>query len=341
MKGKEIFALLIIFILGVSSNALARDPKKVENITLYFENDTFGGTDKDYTNAVKLTWTSADIDEYSNGYSRKKVPLMGGLWGEEGYQRNFSFSIGQNIYTPENTDAVELVEDERPYAGFLYTSFALHRKNIKMLDTLELTLGVIGPSSKAEETQKFVHDLLDIDSPAGWDNQLGDELGIALAWQRNWRAAAGGGGTGWGWDTIPYFGLTVGNIATFANAGLGVRFGYNIPLDFGTSLIRPAGAVPVPTNEADPRLNEHRDFGIVWFVRAEGRAVAHNVFLDGSTFEDSHSVDKEHFVADLSAGISIIYKAVKLTYAQVHRTEEYEQQDSGHTFASIALSITY
>ena len=341
MKRGVALAGMMLCLLAWAGPGFALEPEEAQNLVLYFENDTFGGTDENYSNAVKITWTSEGVDKYTNGYQPGKVPVLGGFWSGEGYQRNFSISVGQNIYTPEDTDTEELVEDDRPYAGLLYAAFGIHRKTPTILDTLELTLGVIGPASLAEESQKLVHDILDIDSPEGWDNQLDNEPGIALTWQRSWRAAAGGGASGWGWDLIPHFGLTAGNISTFANGGFGFRFGYNVPQDFGTSLIRPAGAILVPSAESDPRLSEKRDFGIVWFVGAEGRAVAYNVFLDGNTFEDSHSVDKEYFVADLSGGISLIYKTVKLTYAQVYRTEEFEEQDGGQMFGSVALSITY
>lgn len=44
-------------------------------------------------------------------------------------------------------------------------------------------------------------------------------------------------------------------------------------------------------------------FGAYLFASAEGWAVAHNIFLDGNTFADSHSVAKEHWVGEVSLGI--------------------------------------
>lgn len=342
MYRRTILALIGIIIWGASSTVFASPPIKMENFTLYFENDTFGGTDKDYTNAIKLTWTSDDIDGNSSDYSANDLPLIGKFWSREGDRRHLSFSLGQDIYTPENTDTMVLVEDERPYAGYLYASFALHRRNRFVLDTLELTLGVVGPASQAEETQSLIHNIIDTDSPAGWDNQLGDELGVTLTWQRSWQAAASDF-DGWEWDIMPHFGFSLGNVVTFANAGFGVRFGRKSFLDYNIAPVRPGGSVLVPMAEPEGRSNRHnkRDFGVIWFFRAEGRAVAHNVFLDGNTFEDSHSVDKENFVVDLSAGVSFIYKSVRLTYAQIYRTSEYKEKDGGHTFGSIALSFMY
>ncbi len=333
---------IIFILLAWVMTGLALEADDAESLVIYLENDTFGGTDKNYSNAVKISWTSGDIDEYSDdGFTPKDVPILGSWLSREGYQRNLGLSVGQNIYTPEDTESEELVEDDRPYAGLLYVAFALHRKDEITLDTLELTLGLVGPASLAKESQRLVHDIYRIDSPQGWENQLGNELGVGLSWQRSWRMVTVGGPSGWGWDLIPHLGIAAGNISTYGNTGFEIRFGYNLPRDFGTSLIRPAGNILAPVSAADPRLNSYQNFGIVWFAQAEGRAVAYNVLLDGNTFEDSHSVDKEHFVADFSAGISLIYKAFKLTYSHVYRTEEFTEQDGGQVFGSIAFSVTF
>jgi len=337
-----ITVLTICFSLSWANTGGALEVEDAENLVIYLENDMFGGTDKNYSNAVKLSWTSGDIDEYGDdGFTPREVPILGRWLSREGYQRNLGFSIGQNIYTPEDTDSKELVEDDRPYAGLLYVAFGLYRKNEIKLDTLELTLGVIGPASLAQDSQRLIHDILGIDSPRGWENQLENEPGFGLSWQRSWRMITVDEPSGWGWDFIPHVGITAGNISTYANTGFDVRFGYNIPRDFGTSLIRPAGNILAPISETDPRLNTKRDFGIVWFVQAEGRAVAYNVFLDGNTFEDSHRVDKEPFIADFSAGFSLVYKVFKLTYTHVYRTKEFTKQNEGQVFGSIALSMTF
>ena len=52
-------------------------------------------------------------------------------------------------------------------------------------------------------------------------------------------------------------------------------------------------------------------------------------------------MDKLPFTADLSAGLSVNYKDVKLTYAYVYRTEEFRGQDGGQTFGSLTLSIPF
>ena len=61
----------------------------------------------------------------------------------------------------------------------------------------------------------------------------------------------------------------------------------------------------------------------------EGRAVACDIFLDGNTFDDSHSVDGEYFVPDLTGVVGLRYKALNLAYAYTYRTQEYGEQKRG------------
>ncbi len=117
--------------------------------------------------------------------------------------------------------------------------------------------------------------------------------------------------------------------------------GHRLPKDFGTSLIGPGGGVSAPADANDPRLRDDATYGMHVFARAEGRAVARNIFLDGNTWEKSPSVPKRNFVADLYAGIGVMLGSVKLTYTHVLRTEEYEGQSSPQMFGAISLSMAF
>ena len=71
----------------------------------------------------------------------------------------------------------------------------------------------------------------------------------------------------------------------------------------------------------------------------EGRYVAHSIFLDGNTFRDSHSVDREPLVGDLQAGLVLTWKDVRLSFTNIFRTDEFEGQSSPTEFGSISLSL--
>lgn len=324
--------------------AFAIQPREAQSIVLYFENDVFAGTDKNYSSASRLAWVSEDLDWRSeNGRgTAHKIPLFGSLFSGKGYQRNISVAVGQNIYTPKDKDTRELLENDRPYAGLLYFSFALHKKNIFHLDTFDLSLGVVGPASLAEETQKWGHELIGSTIPKGWDNQLKNEPGMALAWQHNWRLFSQNQGA-WGMDIIPHLGLTLGNFTTFASTGAGLRMGYHIPHDFGVSLLRPAASVSVPYNDNSAGTGNLRNHSVsaYLFISPEARFVARNIFLDGNTWKDSHSVDKKNLVADLAAGFSLIYRNVKFSYTHVYRTKEYDKQKEAQTFGSVNITFSF
>jgi hypothetical protein len=72
-----------------------------------------------------------------------------------------------------------------------------------------------------------------------------------------------------------------------------------------------------------------------------GRAVLRDIFLDGNTFADSHSVDKKYFVADLAGGVAIYFEQFKLTWTQVLRTKEFDGQPDDHEFGSLSLTFFY
>jgi hypothetical protein len=73
-------------------------------------------------------------------------------------------------------------------AGLLYLELVWNRRvhsqntRLEMLDTRELTLGVIGPLSLARQSQDLVHDLRGIDRFNGWNNQLHNEPASKLRW---------------------------------------------------------------------------------------------------------------------------------------------------------------
>ena len=84
------------------------------------------------------------------------------------------------------------------------------------------------------------------------------------------------------------------------------------------------------------------DWEFYGFIGANGRGVAHNIFLDGNTFANSHSVDKENWVYEFQAGILARYKKCQLSYTFTRRSREFSpnfDSDGGrHDFGSVAFT---
>jgi len=311
------------------------------------ENDLFANTDCDYTNGVKLSWVSPDLTEY-----RDAGTLPGIIYRLSDYlpfihadstQRNVAINIGQNMYTPEDITTADPDPLDRPYAGWLYIGFGFHNKTERWLDIIELNIGVVGPLSFAEDTQKFVHrNIRGNVIPQGWDHQIGNEPSINIVGERKLRFWRLGEARGPAADAFVHFGGSLGTLYTFANTGFTLRTGWNLPTDFGSSPIRIAGDVNAPTASDDPRIEGGAGWGLHIFADVDQRAVLRDGTLDGNLFSNSVSVDKLPFVTDVSFGVSVIIKRWKFSYAQVARSKEFHtQKDEWHVFGSVSASFTY
>ena len=96
--------------------ARAADDDRSGTYSLQVENNRIAQTDRHYTNGLRLSWVSnkkTDGSEWVRDTLQFLYPLAGLRTGR------ISAALGQNIYTPKDTDAVSLVRDDRPYASWL------------------------------------------------------------------------------------------------------------------------------------------------------------------------------------------------------------------------------
>ncbi len=344
MKQRVFFMILLLLSVPLEAWAEEKRSSSSGTVSLYVENDALAGTDRDYTSGMKLIWTSSwaamhekrsdDRDEKKGSSSLYDILPF---FNRPGDQRAVSVLIGQSIYTPEDLERRDLIQDDRPYAGYTYLGVALHRKTQKIMDSLELDFGIVGRHSYAEDVQEKVHKWIGSTEAKGWKNQLKDEPALELIYERKWRLSSSNLGRGFGWDFIPHLGGRIGNVSIYGNAGAEFRFGWNPPVDFGTCPIRPGCESSLATAPGDDR---RRPFGVHVFLNVDGRAVLRDIFLDGNTWKDSHSVTREYFVADMGAGIGISANRFKVTYGLIYRTKEFAKQNSnGHIFGTLLITF--
>jgi hypothetical protein len=210
--------------------------------------------------------------------------------------------------------------------GVTYNS----RDNDSMRSTT-LNIGVVGPSAFAEETQNFVHDLVGGERFEGWDHQLRDEPVFRILQQRLHKRTMTK--PTWMSDVIFHYGGSVGNLTTFVNAGAEVRIGGWVPDNFGS-----APALPVAENTAPtigPIFSE--TVRVHGFAALDVRYVMHDITLDGNSFKDSASVDREDWVADLGIGVAAHYGNWKIAFARYFRTREFRGQDSDAQLGSLTI----
>ncbi|MET0293189.1 MAG: lipid A deacylase LpxR family protein, partial [Steroidobacteraceae bacterium] len=248
--------------------------------------------------------------------------------------RRFGLTLGHQLFTPNDTDTPLPQPNDRPYAAWAYAGFSFIFDRGDTLDTWLLNVGIVGPDAKGKDLQESVHELLGANQSYGWANQLGNELGGQLIFERRWRGLLQTKGGGLGIDVTPHAGASVGNIATYANAGATLRFGSHLRNDYGAPRIRPS----LPGSAFfEPR----EGFGWYVFAGVDGRATAYNIFLDGNTSRESLSVERKPYTVDVQAGAALIINRVRLTYTYVLRSEEFETQTEADKFGSVSISVRF
>jgi lipid A 3-O-deacylase len=207
--------------------------------------------------------------------------------------RSVSFSIGQNMYTPWDKERSDLIRDDRPYAGVTCAAAGLHAKNSHCMDSLELALGIIGPHSYAGEVQEEVHKLIGSTVPRGRDNQLKDEP--------------------IGYYVLPFTRGALGNTITCGSTELQIRFGWNLPNDFGISRIHPGLDSKASSDGRDLQLfMGSMQFGFYVFASAE-----------------------------FTSGLSMTVGRINLSFANVYQTEEFQGQRHNQNSGSITFSFSF
>lgn len=315
----------------VSPQQVWAESSKTGTLSFVLENDLFYDVDRHYTNGVRLLWMP-HRDTAVPAWAARAAGLV--PWFPDQGAIRHGYAFGQSMFTPSDITVATPTSQDRPYAGWLYGTIGLAVESGRQLDQFGVTLGVVGPASLAEQTQKFVHKVVGADDPKGWASQLDNEPGIVVTSQRSWRGYAATTYLGNRLDFTPHLGAALGNVFTYGNAGLTLRYGRRLPADYGPPRIQPG--LPGSGDFAPASA-----FGWYLFAGIEGRAVARNIFLDGNSFGDSRSVDKKPLVGDLQFGFVLDWPDIRISYTHVLRTREFENQASNDPFGAISVSIKF
>lgn len=299
-------------------------------VSLVVENDWFTGSDRDYTNGLRLEYVSAadDVNPWLH-----RIADAHPLIDLGGTQMRQGFALSHVIYTPEDITLADPPPDSHPYAGYLgATGFATARTgNVERTAIIEI--GLVGPSAGGKFVQENWHRLLDGDIPRGWDTQLKDEIVFALSGQRLHRLE-GPSLFGLQSDAVVHAGATLGTLRTDISGGATLRIGRDLSAEYAPPRLRPALA-------ASGLFSPRERWGGYLFAGVGGYVVARDIFLDGNTWQDSRSVDKHALTGDFQAGFALYLYRQRIAFTYVRRTEQFAGRSEPHDFGAVSLSYAF
>lgn len=239
-----------------------------------------------------------------------------------------SYTAGQQIYTPGHKQLTTPQLDDRPYAAWLYGGAEKRiSRNEFSQDVLSLKLGMVGPAALGGPAQNGVHRLIGIPTAKGWDTQIHNEPGILARGERQYINFTNTF-LGYDFDNLSGLGADLGNIKTDGFLGTTFRYGTGLPGNFGPSIIPRAGKPIIKDNITG-----------FFFIGANGKAVARDIFLDGNTFEDSQSISKEPILGDIRFGVSAAAYGFRVTYTMIFASAEFKNEDGSHGYGSINIGF--
>ena len=252
---------------------------------LQIDNDVVFGTDRWYTSGVRLARVKDGTE----------------------------WALFQEIYTP---DGKHPAATDRAPAARLLAAGARHFEWPEDFATVELALGVRGPSAIGRQSTQAVHRVIpapEID----WSRQLPDEIDAQLAAAGTHRFA----------DAFKvHYGIVAGTQIVHAHAGFELRVGADPR--HSSAMLRFAPTPPFAAPDAR---------GWSAYAGASLRAVARNELLERNYDPLGPALHRKNAVGRAVAGVAWTSQAGALTFELVQDSREFEGQAAAHRFGSLAL----
>ena len=307
--------------------------------TATLENDTFTGSDNNYTNGLGVSWVSNAIDTYEK---ESFVRRWGDFWsflpfvGKDGYRTYVAWSLAQEMHTPDDITIPDPPKDDQPYAGVLYLDNTIFAKKDRWVHAWQLRVGVVGPAAQGENVQKWIHELTDSDEPMGWDTQLPNEPVVNVGYTGTYLLAQGDLGKSASWRVVPVASAALGNYFTGAGLGIYGEVGWNLVDALGGTALR-QGFNTASTAGVGP-VNG-------WSVSLSGGlmgyGVVHYLPLDGTVFSDSRSVGSKPFIGLATLGLSVRYRGFPFFLGRTYFTDTFDTERRRPEFGTLSLSWIY
>jgi lipid A 3-O-deacylase len=295
-------------------------------ISASWENDVVAGKDGGgYTNGVYFSL--GQRNDPGEGITESPILTLPLAWmvSDSPTYAYKLHSLGQAMVTPE--DITKEIPDpaDAPYAGLLYLRSTYVVVKNDFSDHVATLVGLVGPSSGAEEVQKSVHKLVGASQPKGWDYQLKDKFVWQVQRTAVWRFSTRDSSP---FDAVLLADLAGGNLESRAGAGLFLRVGNSLARNYSTmGFLSSRISAPVATSE-----------GWYFYLGGTGNYVHNQILVDGNEFGASASEGLENYQYSLMSGITYAWRRASICFSYQSDTDPSESRTARKNFGALTLS---
>ena len=320
----RLVALFCLLPLSLSARADDNDW-----LSLIWHNDLLVGKDGGgYTNGLFLSWYTFS-DEIRDDFTPPWLTRSLARWLIPDDQPKLELGVhtlGQMMITPEDVSKLDREHGDAPYAGLLYWRSGYFSYTDNRVDSVAVTLGVVGPLAGAERTQKWVHEVTGSTQPRGWDNQVSNEAIGQIERARMWRFASSPGARQA--DLLTQVSGSVGNLESAARLTVIARYGADLQRSV-ISASQLSGRVSNPM-AIDRGWNVYLGVGIDY--------VHNQIFISGSRLRSGPRTELEHEQYWLFAGGSYAWENFSTTvgFSASSSLDKYSSSRQG--FGSVILA---
>lgn len=315
-----VFVCWFCFFLTLPAHA------EVDWVSVNWHNDIFANKDGGgYTNGLYISW----YDLSNEGDEKLRPPLLTlpltWMQNDAAPLAYAAHTLGQAMVTPRDISKKIPDPDDAPYAGLLFFRSSYIVVDDNFADAVSLLIGVLGPASGAEKTQRLIHRITDSTEPQGWDSQLGNEPIGQISRTGVWRFAPHHNSPV---DMILLANIGLGNLESSAGAGFILRAGTGLADSFSTAALL-TGSISSPMAT---------DGGWYVYLGATGDYVHNQIFINGNTFRNSPSANLRHEQYSLYGGISYSWENVSLSLSYQEGSALDTRSTGREEFGGIVLA---
>lgn len=254
---------------------------------------------------------------------------------QEAIKKIHEFRIGQKMYTPQFSSSESTESIDRPYAGYTFIKYSLKffsKKNYSLNSSFEL--GVLGPKSKAQETQEIIHNLYGFNPAIGWEYQIQNATGINFDFEftkpfsRNQKKQI---------DFTSVSSLKLGTIISEITTAIYGRINlFKTPLNFYDN------SILFESNLNHKQAAQKKELFL--FLKPQIGYAFYNATIQGSLFNDKSPVtyDINPFLYEIEFGIKYAIKKMDLSYAIIKYSKKTDaMKENTNTYGSIKIAYKF